>query len=134
MRVIKVGGWVQPLKIATDGVNITRKLHFEPAIVKVIPKKYAHFLERPMDSFDKAVAEGSPREIHICSQLLEGADRDRATTLLIGLLAKSNTIVSKNTAANLLTAHTGQSLGIDPKRWENWHSNRLAEKQDKNHK
>jgi len=134
LRVVKVGGWVQPLRISTDGVNITRKLHFEPALVKIIPKKYAQFLDRPMESFEKAVAEGTPREIHICSQLLEGADRDRATTLLIGLLAKSNTIVSKNTAANLLTAHTGQSLGIDPKRWENWHSNRLAEKQDKNQK
>ena len=122
------------MKIATDGVNITRKLQFEPAVVKIIPKKYAHFLEHPMESFEKAVAEGTPREIHISSQLLEGADRDRATGMLIGLLSKSNTIVSKNTAANLLTAHTGQSLGIDPKRWENWFSNRLAEKQDKNPK
>jgi hypothetical protein len=134
MRVVKVGGWTQPMKIATDGVNITRKLQFEPALVKIIPKKYAHFLEHPMESFEKAVAEGTPREIHIASQLLEGADRDRATGMLIGLLGKSNTIVSKNTAANLLTAHTGQSLGIDPKRWENWWSNRLAEKQDKNPK
>jgi hypothetical protein len=102
--------------------------------VKVIPKKFAHFLERPMESFEKAIAEGTPREIHIGSMLLEGADRDRATGMLIALLAKSNTIVSKNTAANLLTAHTGQSLGIDPKRWENWFNNRLAENKDKNQK
>ena len=134
MRIVKVGGWTQPMKIATDGVNITRKLQFEPALVKIIPKKYAHFLENPMESFEKAIAEGTPREIHICSQLLEGADHERGTTLLIGLLAKSNTMVSKTTAANLLTAHTGQSLGIDPKRWENWHTMRLAEKQDKSQK
>src|SRR4030095_4760405 len=102
--------------------------------VKIIPKKYAHFLDRPMESFEKAVAEGTPREIHICRQLLEGADRERGTTLLIALLAKSNTMVSKTTAANLLTAHTGQSLGIDPKRWEKWHTMRLAENQDKKQK
>lgn len=134
MRVVKIGGWTQPMRISTDGVNITRKIQFEPALVKIIPKKFAHFLERPMESFEKAVAEGTPREIDICSQLLEGADRDRATGMLIALLAKSNTIVSKNTAANLLTAHTGQSLGIDPKRWENWFNNRLAENKDKNQK
>ena len=87
-----------------------------------------------MEAFEKAVAEGTPREIHISSQLLEGPDRERATGMLIGLLAKSNTIVSKNTAANLLTAHTGQSFGIDPKRWENWYNNRLAENKDKNQK
>jgi hypothetical protein len=87
-----------------------------------------------MESFEKAVAEGTPQEIAICSQLLEGADHERGTTLLIGLLAKSNTMVSKTTAANLLTAHTGQSLGIDPKRWENWHTMRLAENQDKKQK
>src|SRR5262245_23127910 len=108
-RVVKIGGWTQPMKIATDGVNITRKLHFEPALVKILPKKYGHFLEHPMEAFEKAVADGTPREIHIAGQLLEGADKERATTLLIGLLAKSNTIVSKNTAANLLTALTGQS-------------------------
>jgi len=134
LRIVKIGGWVQPMRIATDGVNITRKIQFEPALVKIIPKKYAHFLERPMEAFEKAVAEGTPREIHISSQLLEGPDRERATGMLVALLAKSNTIVSKNTAANLLTAHTGQSFGIDPKRWENWYNSRLAENKDKNQK
>ena len=134
LRIVKVGGWTQPMRMATDGVNITRKIQFEPALVKVIPKKYAQYLDRPMESFEKAIAEGTPREIHIASQLLEGPERDRATEMLIALLAKSNTVVSKTTAANLLTAHTGQSLGIDPKRWENWFSNRLAENKDKHQK
>jgi hypothetical protein len=134
VRTIKIGGWTQPMKMATDGVNVTRRLQFEPAVVKIIPKKYGHFLDRPMDSFEKAVAEGTPLEIYVASQLLEGADRDRATGKLIQLLAKSNTVISKNTAANLLTAHTGQALGIDAKRWENWHNNRLAENKDKNQK
>jgi hypothetical protein len=135
IRVVKIGGWTQPMKIATDGVNITRKLHFEPALVRILPKKFAHFMDNPMESLEKMIVEGSPQEIHVCCQLLNApADRERATTLLIGLLAKSNTMTSKTYAANLLTAHTGQSLGIDPKRWENWHNLRLAEKQDKNQK
>ena len=134
VRVVHVKAWTQPMKIATDGVNITRRLQFEPALVKILPKKYGHFLDAPMASFEKAIAEGTPREIHISSQILEGPDRDRATGMLIQLLAKSNTVVSKTTAANLLTAHTGQSFGVDPKRWENWFSNRLAENKDKNQK
>jgi len=134
VRVIKINGWTQPLKMATDGVNVTRRLQFESALVKILPKKYGHFLDNPMAAFEKAVAEGTPLEISIASQLLEGVDRDKATGMLIQLLAKSNTLISKNTAANLLNAHTGQNLGIDAKRWENWHNNRLAENKDKNQK
>jgi hypothetical protein len=130
-RIIKVGGWTQPRKIAADDVNITRKIQFEPAVVRVLPKKYGHFLDNPMESFEKMVAEGTPQEIYVCGQILEGADRDRGLEMLIKLLGKSNTLTSKTYAANILTGLTGQSFGLDPQRWETWFQNRNESKDKK---
>lgn len=131
IRVIQVGGWTQPAKIATDGVNITRRIQFEPAQVKILPKKYERFMDNPLDWLEKMIAEGDPQEIYVCTQLLPESDRDKGTEMLIQLLSKSNTATSKTYAANLLTALTGQSLGLDPRRWENWFQNRTAEKKEK---
>ena len=134
IRVIKVGGWSQPAKMATDGVNITRRILFEPATVKILPKKYGRFMDNPLEWLEKMIAEGDPQEIYVCTQLLEGADRDRGTEMLIQLLSKSNTLTSKTYAANLLTALTGQNLGIDSRRWENWFHNRGPDNKDKKKK
>ncbi|HVE41069.1 MAG TPA: hypothetical protein VNM14_14335 [Planctomycetota bacterium] len=131
IKVIKVGGWSQPGKMATDGVNITRRIQFEPAIVKILPKKYERFTENPLEWLEKMIAEGDPQEIYVCTQLLEGADRDKGTEMLIKLLTRSNTLTSKTYAANLLTALTGQNWGIDPRRWENWFNNKPADKDKK---
>jgi len=134
VRVIKVGGWTQPAKVTTDGVNITRRLQFEPAVVKILPKKYARFLDRPLDWLEKMIAEGDPQEIYVCCQILDEADRDKGAEMLIKLLGQSNTARSKAYAANLLTALTGQSLGNDPRRWDSWLNNRAAENKDKDKK
>ncbi|HLY08510.1 MAG TPA: hypothetical protein VKW04_04290 [Planctomycetota bacterium] len=125
IRIISVGGWSQPAKIATDGVNITRRVQFEPALVKILPKKYERFLDNPLQWLDKMIAEGDPQEIYVCSQLLEGDDRDKGTEKLIGLLSKSNTVMSKTYAANILNGLTGVSLGVDPRRWEAWLQNKM---------
>jgi len=134
IRVIKVGGFTQPGKISTDGVNITRRIQFEPATVKILPKKYVRFMDNPLEWLEKMIGEGDPQEIYVCSQLLDGPDKDKGTELLIKLLAKSNTLTSKTYAANLLTGLTGQSFGIDPRRWENWFQNKASENKDKKKK
>ena len=134
IRVIKIGGWSQPAKMATDGVNITRRIQFEPATVKILPKKFARFMENPLEWLEKMIAEGDPQQIYVCTQLLEGQDKDKGTEMLIQLLGKSNTVISKTYAANLLTGLTGQSFGIDVRRWENWYNNRPADRKDKKQK
>jgi hypothetical protein len=131
VKVIKVGGWSQPGKMSTDGVNITRRVQFEPATIKILPKKYERFLDNPLEWLEKMIAEGDPQDIYICTQLLDGADRDKGTEMLIKLLGHSNTLTSKTYAANLLTALTGQNWGTDPHRWENWFNNKPADKDKK---
>src|SRR5262249_2960651 len=102
VRVIKVGGWTQPAKGSTHGRTIPRRLQFEPALVKILPKKYAKFMDNPLEWQEKMIAEGSPQDIYVCGQLLEGPDRDKGAENLIKLLAASNTLISKTIAANLL--------------------------------
>ena len=60
------GGVTLSVLHTAGAVEYCGSVQFEPALVKVIPKKYAHFLERPMEAFEKAVdqhgdkiAEGS---------------------------------------------------------------------------
>jgi len=130
IRIVTVGGWSQPAKVATDGVNITRRIQFEPAVVKILPKKYERFLEDPMSWFDKMVAEGDPGEVYTCGQLLEGDDKDKAAEKIIQLLAKSTTPRGKADAANILTSLTGVSLGTDSRRWESWLQNKRLNSKD----
>jgi hypothetical protein len=134
IRTITVGGWTQPAKVSTDGVNITRRIQFEPTVVKILPKKYERFLENPLHWLEKMIAEGDPNEIYVCSQLLDETTKDKGIEMLINLLAKSVTPISKNYAANILTGLTGVSNGTDARRWQNWVQARSTEPKDKKKK
>jgi len=130
IRTVSVGGWTQPAKVHTDGVNITRRIQFEPAVVRIVPKRYEKFLDNPLHWLEKMIDDGDPQQIYVCSQLLEGDDKDKGTEKLINLLAKSNTLTSKTYAANILTGLTGVSLGTDPRRWESWLRNKSLNPKD----
>jgi hypothetical protein len=134
IRTITVGGWTQPEKVSTDGVNITRRIQFEPTVVKILPKKYERFLDNPLQWLEKMIAEGDPQEIYVCSQLLDDTTKQKGIEILITLLAKSNTPTSRTYAANILTGVTGVSLGLDPRRWQNWLEARSTEPKDKKKK
>ncbi len=134
IRTITVGGWTQPAKVSTDGVNITRRIQFEPTVVKILPKRYERFLDNPLHWLEKMIAEGDPHEIYVCSQLLDETTRPKGIEMLINLLAKSNTQTSKTYAANILTGLTGVSMGIDARRWQNWVEARSTETKDKKKK
>jgi hypothetical protein len=134
VRIIKVGGWTQPMKMSAESIGITRKIHFEPAIVKILPRRYAKLLDNPWESFEKSVTEGSMDQIHVCIQLLDEKDHDRAAAILIQKLAGAKSLEGKTYAHNLLRALTGQSLGTDPRRWEVWLQARGTEDKDKKKK
>jgi hypothetical protein len=130
IRTVTVGGWSQPAKISTDGVNITRRIQFEPAVVKILPKKYERFMANPLASLEKMIAEGDPQEVYVCSQLLEGEDQDKGTEMLIKLLGKAQSLTGKTDVANILTQLTGVAKGNDPTRWEAWLQNKILNGKD----
>jgi hypothetical protein len=130
IRTVTVGGWSQPAKISTDGVNITRRIQFEPAVVKVLPKKFERFLENPLSWLEKMIDTGDPQDVYVCSQLLDGPDKDKGAELLIKLLAKAQSLTGKTDVANILNGLTGMSFGNDPRRWESWLQNKMLNGKD----
>ena len=120
----------EPAKISTDGVNITRRIQFEPAVVKVLPKKFERFLENPLSWLEKMIDTGDPQDVYVCSQLLDGPDKDKGAELLIKLLAKAQSLTGKTDVANILNGLTGMSFGNDPRRWESWLQNKMLNGKD----
>jgi hypothetical protein len=124
IRVLTVNGWTYPLKIDTDGVNVTRRIQFEPAIVRIIPKKYAIFLENPLEWLGKSMTTGTAHEVFLCSQMIEGEQKSQGAEMLVRWMAKAERPEGRVAAAQILTAMTGQQLGTDPKRWLDWIENK----------
>jgi len=120
IRVLTVNGWTHPLKIDTDGINVTRRIQFEPAIVRIIPKKYANFLENPLEWLGKSMDTGTAHEVFLCSQILEGEQKAQGGEMLVRWMAKAERPEGRVAAAQILTAMTGQQLGTNPKRWLDW--------------
>lgn len=137
IRVITVNGWTQPAKIQAESTSFMRRLQFEPAKIRLLPAKYAKFLERPVESLEKAMEGGTVQEVFICSQILEGADHTRGVELLVRWMGRAELELGRIAAAQILTAMTGQELGTDPKRWFTWLQERDKPKlkdKDKNKK
>jgi hypothetical protein len=120
IKVVTVNAWTQPLKIQAEGVPFTRRLQFEPARLRIVPRKHARFLEKPLEWLERMMEGGTTQEVFICSQLLEGKDRDTGAELLVRWMARAESEVGRIAAAHILTALTGRTLGTDPRRWLAW--------------
>jgi hypothetical protein len=120
IRVVTVNGWTQPVKILAEGTSFIRRVQFEPAKLRIVPRKYAALLERPLESLGKAMATGTAQEVFISSQMLEGADHEKGLRLLVDWMGRADTEVGRIAAAQILTAMSGQTLGTDPGRWAAW--------------
>lgn len=121
IQTVTVNAWTQPSKIETDGVNITRRLQFEPAVVKLVPKRYAHFLENPLEWLTKTIeTDRSPQETWICAQLLMGDDRKKGAQVLVKAMEKTDNPDYRPALARMLTEVTGEKFGTDSKRWSKW--------------
>jgi hypothetical protein len=133
IREITVNAWTQPVRIRAEGASFTRRLQFEPAVVRIVPKRYAAYLERPLEWLERTMEGGTVQEVFICSQMLEGADREKGLDRLVVWMGKAETELGRIAAGQILTAMTGQTLGTDPVRWMRWLQERdAAKKKDKN--
>jgi len=132
VQTVAVNAWTQPSKIDSDGVNITRQLQFEPAIVKLVPKRYSHFLEKPLEWLSKTIETGQPaQETWVCTQLLSGDDRKKGAEVLVKAMEKTDNPDYRPALARMLTELTGERLGSDPKKWTEWLAKQGQEKKKK---
>jgi hypothetical protein len=132
LQTVTVNASMQPSKIDTDGVNITRKLQFEPAVFKLVPKRYAHFIENPLEWLSKTIeTDRPPQETYICAQLLAGEDRKKGTEVLIKAMEKTENPEYRPTLASMLTELTGEKFGADAKKWSDWLAKQAQEPKKK---
>lgn len=132
VQTVMVNVWTAPSKIDTDGVNITRKLQFEPAVLKLVPKRYAQFLENPLEWLKKTIETEQPaQETWVCAQLLPPADRRKGAEILVHAMEKTDNPKYVPALARMLTEVTGERLGEDPKKWTEWLSKQGQDKKKK---
>ena len=121
VREIIVNAWTQPAGIEIEGRDAGRRIQFESAFIRLVPKKYAHLLENPLEQLGKSIESGrSAQETYICSRLLDGPDRDAGARRLIDALGKTENPKYKTSLSWILKGLTGQTLGEDPKAWRDW--------------
>ena len=132
VQTVTVNAWTQPSKIETDGVNITRKLQFEPAVLKLVPKRYSHFLEDPVGWLSKTIETGQPaQETWICVQILPAEDRRRGAEVLVRAMEKTDNPKYVPALDRMLTELTGEKFGADVKKWSDWLARQGQDKKKK---
>lgn len=120
LRIFTVNAWTHPGKIEASGHPMTRRVQFEPAVVKVVPKKYAHFIENPLEWLGKTIDSGIAHETAICAELLNGEQREPGIEVLLRAMEKTENPLYRSAMGVILASLTGQRLGGDPKKWREW--------------
>lgn len=136
IRVYTVGAWTQPQKIEFGIGSTMKRLLFEPAAFKTVPRKHDHMLEDPLATLRKAIGAGTVNEVFIAAMLVPDASRHEAVGALVDLLeqkdrearqedlttgARREAVNRREFAAHVLTNVTGEKLGSDPKKWRQYH-------------
>lgn len=128
IAIFTVNAWMQPVKIEADGRDVTRRIQFEPAVVRLVPAAFGHFLENPLEWLGKTIDARPAQETYLCVQLLSEDQKDPALELLIRALEKTNNPGYREALSWILLHLTGERLGPDPRKWAEWRDRRLRGK------
>jgi hypothetical protein len=125
VRVLTVNAWMQPLKLEVEGKDVTRRIQFQPAVVRIVPAKYRDFVENPLEWLGKTIDTGRPaQETYVCAQLLDGERKDMGIEVLIRAMERTQNHLYRESIAAILGRVTGEKLGLDPKKWAEWNQGR----------
>jgi hypothetical protein len=131
IAVFTVNAWIQPLKLEADGRDVTRRIQFEPAIVRVVPAAFGHFLENPLEWLGKTIDSRPAQETYLCAQLLSEDEKEPALELLIRAMERTNNPGYREALSWILLHLTGERLGPDPRKWAEWRDGRHRGKKAK---
>ncbi len=125
IRIYSIGAWTQPMKVDYGIGTTVKKIFFEPATFKVVPKKYEHLLDDPLARLSQAIEVGQVNEVFLAAMLVDDAHQLDAAEKLILMLEKAHSPGVKPEAraviGNILHAMTGGRHGDDAKRWRAWY-------------
>ena len=97
-----------------------RRIVFEPATVKVLPRKYEKDLANPLEALGRYIDSGTDYDVFNMAMILEGEDKEKGIELLIRVMQKGNKAEGLAKLGHLLGFLTGEKLGVDPKKWMEW--------------
>lgn len=121
-HVYVVHVWTIPDRIESGGIRMTRRIQFEPAVVKMVPSRYAPYLEDPLGAFLKAVESRTsrPQDVFVAALLLEGQDKEKGMARLVELMKGAERAMGRIWIGHLLGFMTDQKFGDDWRQWEKW--------------
>jgi hypothetical protein len=130
-QVLVVHAWTIPDKIESEGVPVTRRIQFEPAVLKILPVKYAKYLEDPLGSLRKAMDDpkSAPRDVFVAALLLDGEAKEKGVSLLVESMKGAERAQGRVWLGHLLSFMTDQKLGDDWRKWEEWLKSRPGKKE-----
>jgi hypothetical protein len=120
VREVTVTAWTAPARIEVQSRDATRRIQFEPATFRIAPARYAGFLASPLESLGKTIDGGTAHETYVCSQLLQGPDKEPGTAMLVQAMAKTENPGYREALSWVLMHLTGERLGSDPAKWKDW--------------
>jgi len=124
VREVVVQAWTAPGSMTVEGRDVTRRVIFEPAVLRLVPRKHERFVEAPLEWLKKTIASGTAQETFICSRLIPDADRGAALEALIDAMARTENRAYREALSWILKGMTGEALGPDPKKWREWNEQR----------
>ncbi len=124
LQIYTVQPWMQPRKIDLGTAATARRIVFEPAVLKVVPKKYEKDLKDPLEALGRYMDKGTVNDVFVMAMVLEKDDREKGIELLIGALREAKRPEGRSFLCQLLTFVTEQKLGPDPRKWIDWWGSR----------
>ena len=103
---------------------MTKRIIFEPAVIRVVSKKYEPDLEDPLAGLRRAIGSGTVNDVFVLAHLLEGEQKEPGIGLLIGQLSATKTEAGSAFLTQLLTFLTGKKLGPRREKWMEWWAGR----------
>jgi hypothetical protein len=120
VRELTVTAWTSPTGIQVAGRDATRRIQFEPAVFRIVPARYSAYLAGPLEALGKTIDGGTAHETYVCSQLLQGAEKESGVAMLVQAMAKTENPGYREALSWVLVHLTGERLGSDPKKWQEW--------------
>jgi hypothetical protein len=139
IRLYTVGAWMPIVKIDRGIPGETQKrIYFEPATVRLVPKNQLHLAEDPLGKLGKVMDAGTVNEVFICAMLLTEEQKTPGVELLVSALEKAHANYLKarqknatreeeehlkagmSIIGNILATLTGEQRGIDPGLWRKY--------------
>lgn len=124
LQIVTVHAWMLPRRIGLGDAGMTRRIIFEPAVIRVVAKKYEPDLADPLSGLRRAIESGTVNDVFVLSHLLEGGQKETGIGLLVAQLSSTKTEAGSVFLTRLLAFLTGEKIGPRGDKWVEWWKSR----------